>query len=658
MAKGWRSYATKALGKHIWSGDKIFLAASAKAHTKTQHRTYEIEARAFGLQRGGWLEAAVDSAPNPMATPDATAVARFIVQLASNPTYCSYLNKPVTLLQREDIIALFEGVDATVGDTGSNAADQYSQRVRHFLSRPTEPLATGDLIRDVRYYTSLKTPVPRARDTLSDRPHPNLKESQLAKPASAIEFTDLEDLRTKQVAHFEGRNRVLAELCATVLDSHDFVVESIRAARRIAIHDLDLPRFLRDQIVDKKKIPHYAIQMIQGEALLPVCVYLMDANELFKKPYCIRLPTQKIEAFNPLSSNGGFREQFGILLSERYLSVHVYMACLVILMLETGWNSSTVLSLTPDRIEEIDGKYYLHGYKSKSGQNQQSETNTSGSAVQSTTRRVDPSGLVSKIYEEEDAEKPVEVENPLAARAITLLLTHQSNIDQDWKTENRQLFLLMSLNTKEGNEVFRVADIGRATRRFCDFIGHPRFVIDDLRKQAVNTKYVRTRDLRQAQADLGHANPRSTLTYVNGAALRQSKEAIIKDFGAILSDSYLYAAGKLFVNSEANDRKSRLTRTLLLFPPSSLHAEDGDSIADRWLNSKGTFSFQIGEEEIAYCAYQKKYYRKSCAKLVSENPQRFAKYHLPRILFCEALYRFISQSPLGNKLKDIEGELK
>lgn len=658
MAKGWRGYATKELGKHIWSGDRILLAASATTHTKTQHRTYEIEAGALGLQRGGWLEAAVDSAPNPMATPDASRVARFIVQLASNPTYRSYLDKPITLLQREDVIALFEGVDATVGYTGSNAADQYSQSVRKFLSRPTEPLATGDLIRDVRYYTSLKTPVPRARDTLSDRPHPNLKDSQLAKPASAIEFTDLEDLRTRQVAHFEGRNRVLVELCATVLDSHDFVVESIRAARRIAIHDLDLPPFLCDHIVDKKKIPHYAIQMIQGEALLPVCVYLMDSNELFKKPYCIRLPTKKIEAFNPLVTNGGFREQFGILLSEHYLSAHVYMACLVILILETGWNSSTVLSLTPDRIEEIDGKYYLHGYKSRSGQNQQSETNASGTSVQFTTQRADSSGLVSKIYEEDDDEKPVEVKNPIAARAITLLLSHRANIDQDWKTETRQLFLLMSLKIKDGNEIFRVADIGRLTREFCDFIGHPRFVIDDLRKQAVNTKYVRTMDLRQAQADLWHANPRSTLTYVNGTALRQSKEAIVKDFGDILSDSYLYAAGRLVVNPDAKDRKSRLTKTLLLFPPSSLHAEDGDSIADRWLNSDGKFSFQIGNEEIACCVYQRNYYRRACAKLVSENPKRFARYHLPRILFCEALYRFIAQSPLGNKLKDVEGGKK
>ncbi|SDH57472.1 hypothetical protein SAMN05216466_11141 [Paraburkholderia phenazinium] len=658
MAKGWRSYTIKELGKHIWTGDQIFLAASAKAHTKTRHTTYEINAGALGLQRGGWLEAAVDSAPNPMATPEAGAVARFIVQLASNPSYRSYLDRPVTLLQREDVIALFEAVDATVERSGVGTAIQYSQKVRQFLSRPTVPLATGDLIRDVRYYTSLKTPVPRARDTLSDRPHPNLEDSRLARPASAIEFTDLEDLRTKQVAHFEGRNRVLVELCATVLDAHDFVVESIRAARRIAIDDLNLPPFLCDHIVDKKKIPHYAIRMIHSEALLPVCVYLMDANELYKKPYCIRLPTQKIEAFSPLLTHGGFQEQFGILLSENYLSVHVYMACLVLLMLETGWNSSTVLTLTSDRIEEIDGKYYLHGYKSKSGQNQRSETNASGSAVQSTPQRSESNGLVSKIYEEDDLAKPVKMENPIVVRAINLLLSHRANIDKNSKTDTRQLFLLMSLKIKQGNQMFRVPDIGQATRQFCDFIGHPPFLIDDLRKQAVNTKYVRTRDLRLAQADLGHANPGSTLTYVNGAALRQSKESIIKDFGSILSDSYLFAAGKLFVNPDAKDRKSRLTRTLLLFPPSSLHAEDGDSIADRWLNSDGTFSFQIGEEEIAYCVYQKNYYRKSCAKLVSENPRRFAKYHLPRILFCEALHRFIAQSPLGSKLKDIEGEHK
>lgn len=656
MANGWRSYFTEKLSKHTWIGDKILLQSSATVDTMTKLRVYEIEAQALGLNRGGWLEAAVNCASNPMHTPDAYAVARLISLLADNPSYRAYLETPVPLLQPENVIGMFDGVDSAAETTAPRSAIQYSQRVRHFLSRPTASLATGDLIRDVRFYTSLKTPVGRPRNTLSDRPHPGIKDSELAKPASAIGFTDLEDLHLRQVAHFEGRNRVLVESCVTVLDSHDFVVESIRAARKIKIGDLDLPAPLCDHILDKKKIPQYGFAQIPSEAVLPLCVYLMDANEFYANHQVIRLPTHPIEAFAPLQITRGHREQFGLLLSEFYLSANVYAACLVLLMLETGWNSSTVLSLTKDRIEEVDGIYYLHGYKTKSDQNQSAEIPSGEAASEVATPPSDTAGLVSKLNEDDDPDKPHQVESPTTTRAITLLQKHRANIDQYWKTETQQLFLLMSLKPKDGDSVFRVPDISELTRQFCDFIEHPRFLIDDIRNQRVNTRYARTRDLRQAQADLGHANAGTTLIYINGEALRHSKEATIKDFADILSDAYLYSAGRLVVNPEAKGRKSRLTRTLLLFPPSSLHAEDGESIADRWLNSRGNFSFQIGDDEIAYCIYQRRYYRTHCAKLASANLQKFQKYHLPRIIFCEALYQFIAGSPLGNKLKRLEGE--
>ncbi|MGF6956596.1 hypothetical protein [Paraburkholderia youngii] len=662
MDKGWSS-RTEFLERHVWTEGRILLAASLTVYTVTKYFTHVIEADALGLHPGGWLEAAVDSAPNPMAHSNAYNVVRFIAILARDPQHHARLERPIPLLQRDDVLAVFEGLDAAIADIASPHTETgavYSQRVRAFLSAPTIPLATGDLIRSVPYHTSLQTPVRRARDTLSDRPHPNLVDSELAKPAAALEFTDLEDLHTKQIAHFEGRNRVLRELCTTVLDSHDFVVDAISAARRTGIHELDLPRNIYQHLINKKKLPKHTHAKIPNDALLPICVYLLDANELYKNVYAVKLPTQQIEAFAPLRSGPGQRHQLAILRSEHYLTKNVLMACLIILMLETKWNSSTVLSLTEDRIEEIDGKYYLNGYKSKSGQHQSSEVTGASSnngSHQAILQAEVPKGLISKISEEVTTGR-VEVETPAAVRAIRLLLKHRSNIDKHWNTETRQLFLFLTLRPERNYPDFRVPIIAVEVRAFCRFINHPPFQIDDLRKQTVSTKYLQTGDLRQAQADLGHAKVGTTLAYINGQALRHSKEAIIKHFGEVLSDSYLYYSGKLILNPNATERRSRLAKKLLLFPPSSLHPEDGDSIADRWLQSKGGFSFEVGHNEISWCVYQKKYYRKNCAKLVFENPKRFNHYHLPRILFCEALYNFIAASPLGSKLKDIEGNQK
>lgn len=656
MPKGW-SNRSGFLGRPVWDGDQILLPATKTLNTVKHDSTVVIEARTLGLHRGGWLEAAVDAAQNPMAETTANHAARFVAELASNPICRAILARPVSSLQRDDVLVLFDALDKAIAvlNVKKSTARHYSQQGRQFFSTPTLQMASGDLIRDVPYRSVHRAPNQRYRDTLSDRPHPGIEDSELAQPASALQFDDVEDLLSKQLAHFRGRNHILREMCATVLDSHEFIVESISIARRMGINGLALPKSIRTYVTKNSKLPPHSFKRIPDDALLPLCVHLMDLHEFVKNPYAVRLPNRQIEIFAPLRKTGGFDEQYGLLLSEYYLTKNVLMACLTLLMLEADWNSSTTLSLTKKRVEEIDGKYYLHGYKSKSGQNQQAEISSNNLNLQTATQIEKSSGFISKIIDTEQFQH-IEIETPAAVRAIRLLLKHRSNIDKYWNPEDESLFLFMSLKHKKGNPLFRIPVINKETPSFCEFIGHPRFQIEDLRKQAANTNFLETRDIRQTQAILGHAHPKTTSLYVNGSALRRTKEAVIKDFEAIMSDSYLYSAGRLTLNPAVKDRKSRLTKNLLLFPPSSLHAENGDSIADRWLNSNGTFQFEIGNNEIAHCVHQKNYYRKHCAKLAFDNSERFKTFHLPRILFCEALYRFISASPLGTKLKNLEDE--
>lgn len=648
MAKRW----TGVLGyleRHVWADGKIKISAVQTIHTVTRYRIYTIQAEAMGLFPGGWLESAVDFAPNPIAANIANSVSRFIDVLAEDAECRLLLRTPLRELRLTDVLTMYKAIDGIAESMSIRSRNDHAQQVRRFLS-PELKIATGDLLRDINFESDVPEAAPRPRDTLSDRPHPGLADSDLAKPAATLAFSSLEELREKQITHFEGRNRILIDTCTKILDSHEAAVKAIREARKQDIGQLDLPSSLRKHIIEKKKIPPHKTGLIYEQAMLPVCVYLMDAHHLYKTQKKVTFPNRPIIEFRDLTYLGGFYEQSAILMSEHYLTRYVLMACLTLLMLETSWNSSTMLSLSKDRIQENDGRYYLHGYKSKTDQNQSAEAPAINDEVsQSDTQATASPGLLSNL-ENDGMEYRVEIDTPATVRAITLLLKHRENIDKHWKTESRSLFQFMSTKNLKGRPKFRIPAISLELRSFCGFIKHPPFWMDDLRKQSVNTDYLRTGDLRRAQSLLGHAKAGTTLSYLNGTALRRTNEAIIKDFGDILSTAYLYSSGRLIVNPAATDRKSKLTKSLLLFPSSTLHVEDGNSIADKWLASAGQLSFSIGDEEIEFCIYQREYYKKHCAKLVYENPKRFNHHHLPRILFCEALYRFIASSPLASKL--------
>jgi hypothetical protein len=113
-------------------------------------------------------------------------------------------------------------------------------------------------------------------------------------------------------------------------------------------------------------------------------------------------------------------------------------------------------------------------------------------------------------------------------------------------------------------------------------------------------------------------------------------------------------------------RKAHLSReqiskveknNLLLFPTSPIQDDAIECIADRWIGSFGTHPFVVGDDEIKHTIIQHQFYSKSTNWRIAANHERFVRFHLPRILFCEALHRVLSEGPLSGRLHSLQGDM-
>lgn len=145
---------------------------------------------------------------------------------------------------------------------------------------------------------------------------------------------------------------------------------------------------------------------------------------------------------------------------------------------------------------------------------------------------------------------------------------------------------------------------------------------------------------------LGHADLSSITYYLNSTILRVLNEANMNEFMRRLGESILFVGGR--IDNLADSEKN------LLFP---ISRHNDQSIADTWLNNIGNSIIPIGRAEIKHCAMQMRYYKEIIPDLKSANTVRFKSFHLPRIIFCIAMYKFIFESEYRSVLREIEREL-
>lgn len=619
--------------RHCWQGDTIALNCTLSSNGRTRRQSVKICLLTLGVTRGGLLEYCFVDTPCPEHASVASSIRKSLTDLCKQVSIREVLSTPPSKLNVFEIKNLLHQIDEYLRTNASKKGAYIAgQRIRTFLLRCKAPLAGNHSMGDVHYRSQLKNAPQRSRDGISGRFDGSIEDQSLALPVSASVLSNLNAQELHLTRHFAARMKPLTEACIAVLNQHQDLAFAIIALKKSplpvqlskkAAHSLQTTGTIhsRSKAIKAPDV-RFRIALFQADfhsfkTFSPTGhLHRTDALPVsHSRPSCV--PLTGIPALSQLAVGDTKRHLFTVLLSDTYLSRTVVVACYLLLLAETRWNSGTLVSLSRDRIRQTERGFELYGLKKKTDDHQTVET------------------LGQDRAEFIDAAP--------AIKAIKLLLEHDANVTKHAVRNSTSIFV--SLNAKYSRiATFDVFLDARSVDAFCRRQGLPKLVASDIRNQIAKSDYFESgKNPEVVRAKLKHKSVATTAVYIRGSITSVIHEANIKHFMEQLAKSVRFVTGQHVVCTSDMSADAVAARTLL-FPPTPFHEEVADSLVDKWLAADGDFSFRIGITEVEHCEYQRQYYAKHTPALLRANEPRFFANHLPRILVCLALHRLIAVS--------------
>lgn len=531
-------------------------------------------------------------------------LSRIFSDLISNPTILEIFQAPLSQLTSPKITKFLSLIDDVIDnrDVSEETKYQYSQTLKRCFSWPELKLADGGTVESCYRATTPRFDGRKKRTALDST---SIK-------ISLTSFNNLEDLNSAVTSHYQQRVDSLLSACSSDIEKHLKIVEEYICLKKtplsVRLENLISHNSSLSYLLKAKSPPdpfHMNARIMEVSNLSDFKTYIkakLQGRQFYPGG---KSEQAKFYLMSPKECRGITTEE--ILFCDRFLPRRILLACLVSIQLATGANVSTLLTLDKSRIEKASsGKYIITGIKTKTDK------------------------LVSLKITKRD--------HPLAYQALEMVLVHDSNITQYWERNHQSIFC--SINTIDDRK-FNLFAFDKIKDKWIEWHELEHFSLDSLRDLVAQHDYLNHKDPFRVQALLQHANVAITDEYLNSNLIVLLKAANINEFMRRLAPSIAFSidtdnAKKRGFNENKIDKN-------LLFPVSKF---DGvtNAISDQWLMNSEGILFSVDENAIAHCAYQKSYYSKHFYQLISANKERFYKYHLPRIIFCLALYKLIEQS--------------
>ncbi|MDP3210963.1 hypothetical protein [Methylotenera sp.] len=584
--------------------------------TKASSRGIDFTPRTF--PKNSLLACVLDSnvTEESMDTREARRILGVLEHLARSDSCWEILRTEPILLSPQHVVDLLNYLEDHVEDKNIKSENELASKQRTFLGRGEIRLRNGDTVSAV--IRKFKSRFPYSRGGYS-----NLVNESI----SATPFSSITELNEKVKMAYNERLKEILNACEKDIDQHIEYVEKFHQIKKVP-----LSKHYEDSFVNRIGSGHKSATSKSN--LTGHCdARLIEVRELYKADN-LDFFWRKDNRFYPASSveyygfyrfttsgqrfYGGSSKRIGEKLFGYFLPTRVLLACQIVLMVATASNSASIRSLSRERIQETSDAFYLECLKTK------------------TNKIIRPK--IDKRF------------NPLAVKVINLLLQHDRNIGQfGWKRNSDSVFSVLE-NSGEGF-IFELYTYSSNLEYFRKWHGLEPFLIEDVRDLAAQLDYVTHKDPFRTQALLGHRNLATTDDYLKGNVIGLLNRANVAEFMRRLAPSIVYSISPSMVREHGFDADK--VDTNLLFPVSN-YDDVTNAHSDRWLMNMDGYRFRIDAESIKHCAYQLHYYKVHLDTLITANELRFVSYHLPRILFCRALYNLIKASEYGNLLLQAE----
>ncbi|MCM8921439.1 MAG: hypothetical protein LC540_15475 [Candidatus Thiodiazotropha sp.] len=537
------------------------------------------------------------------------------------------LQKRPELITPQQLHDLFGHLEEVIQTKNIKGKKERSQRIRGAFTKGSTKLSSGDTTWDVNH--RFRTRFPDVGKTPS---------SLLGKEVSAESFTTLSELNDKIKERYEGRLKGILAACEQDIDQHISNVAKANKLKKILLDDRYESSFAHR---DRPPYKHYqkgTVESLHRNARL-ICVRELHQPDEFAKyienwrfysggrcKEYLFYKFWKKEVKPDVCGLGMYAT--GEKIFDIFLPSRILLACQIVLMIATASNASPIRTLSRERIQETPKWFFLTSLK----------------------------GKTDKINHPKIDKRS----NPVAVKAINLLLEHDRNIDKyGWERESSSMFCVFNgANGVDGSlrntNQFGIFQYACPFGRFKEWHELEPFSMEDLRDLCAQKDYVINKDPFRVQALLGHRHLGVTDGYLKDTVIGLLNEANVAEYMRRLAPSIVYSILPELV--EEHDFDSEKVDPNLLFPVSKY---DGvtEAHSDRWLMNQEGYRFTVDADSIVHCAYQLNYYKAHLDALLVANEKKFVTYHLPRILFCRALYNLVEASEHGELLKKAEESL-
>ncbi|MDR5765909.1 MULTISPECIES: hypothetical protein [unclassified Caballeronia] len=587
----------------------VEITTTAMVHGVRTEYLKIIDFDALGLKSGGLLSEALSGAPEIIQHSSFYQVIAVLRKLVKTTDGKRLLSTPAAELEVEDVSNLFSLVDTLLPNKKSRNSLYTSFKV--FTSYSLARLKNGQNFCDAAHGYRV-TPFVANRD---DAPasHNVLDSLKVISASSDVDFYE------KATSKLRSLMDTYLIACEQVLNDHGECIEKMNAILALG-PPKTLPKRIFERYTDgiipvydtMKRLPQDAVNWLLMSYVHNEQMYVTGtANE---RGFGL---SHFLTGYG-LQATAGYA--FDVALSQFYLTQRSLIACFIILAIKTGWNGSTLVSLNSGRIRRIGTGYRLTGIKTKTDQFQQIE-------IEEVEWRAD---------------------DKLSCRAIELLIWHNRNIDAFLERRNPSIFCALRLRY-DGRRIAHLPQISRYLQIFLESNNLPHITIRDYRTLRLNYTYVEGGgDIIATQVQAGHSSMATTVRYLRLKVQTELHDANIRRYMRVLGKSILWVTG----NKEIDDSEESKAAKRLLFPASPYASENRDSVADSWIASGGEMRVEITEDDAIHCCLQQRFYEQRLSFLISFNEKRFLAFHLPRIVFCAALYRLLRRSPFAYVLRE------
>jgi hypothetical protein len=326
-----------------WEGSVIQIECLSLTTKRSVWRMLDLEK--LGVKKNGLLQSMLETVDSQVASTTVNGLFRLISLLSQTPKAITILSTPIGELLPQDIKSLAQCIDEVVLKTTCLAKSAFTGYFRRFILKCTSKLKNGQRI-TTRLVASKCKNQRKERHNLStfeNRANADVfSEDYLNLPLDAIPFNSLDDRKIKALNHQTHALDRLISICTQTIDKYVETVSLIKQLKSTPLPFCISP-YLRDLIEQGKPLHETAWKVVPPSESAHVVEVLIARDDMHLTPppkwfnlsYC---PNLKYKTSMT-------RERWEVLLSDYYLPRNVIVSCLILLILETGWNISTVIGL-------------------------------------------------------------------------------------------------------------------------------------------------------------------------------------------------------------------------------------------------------------------------------------------------------------------------